>query len=618
MTDQPGLPPLGATFGPAETNFAVWAPSVESVELVLGDTGERQVPMRRNGEYLETAVQGVAPGTRYGFSVNGGQVFPDPCSRSQPNGVHGLSELIDPAAFQWENDSFTPPAAEDFVIYELHPGTFAADGRGPGTFESAIAKLPQLVDLGINAIEVMPVAAFPGRWNWGYDGVALFAPFEGYGGPEGFRRFVDAAHGQGLAVLMDVVYNHLGPDGNYTGVYSDRYFTASHDTPWGAAVNFDDTGSKHVRHFVVQNVLHWFREYHIDGLRFDAVHAIRDDSPRHILAEIREAAAGALPGGRSPYLSVESDENDPRYIREESGGGLGMDAVWSDDFHHSLHVRLTGEHGGYYHSFDGSTEEMARIIQHGFRQVGRDGAAGTAHWRESEAVPAEPFPRYILCLQNHDQVGNRPFGDRLTQAADRRDYLATSMLVLLLPQTPLLFQGQDFHASAPFRYFTDHNEELGRLVTEGRRREFWQDSTVIDESMAARIPDPQADGTFLASLLPWDEAESGPGSLCRDFYRELLALRAADPVLRDVRRGSGTLAAVPSEDALVVAFESPAGRRLLAVNFGAETIEFVATDYSQLVVSSAEARWWAVALEQASLDDGTFHLPGRTAAFLSA
>ena len=613
------LPALGAVVSTDSTSFNLWAPKAERVELILRrETGEETLAIVREGQYWHATVIVAGHGTRYGFSVDGGPIFPDPCSRSQPDGVHGLSEVIDPAAFQWQYDSYAPPAAEDLVIYELHHGTFAATDKEPGTLDSAIAKLPYLVDLGVNAIEIMPVAAFPGRWNWGYDGVALFAPFEGYGGPEALRRFVDAAHGLGLAVLLDVVYNHFGPDGNYTGVYSDRYFTATHDTPWGAAVNFDDVDSEHVRHFVVQNVLHWFREYHIDGLRFDAVHAIRDESPQHILAEIREAAAGILPGGRSPYLSVESDENDPRYIREDATGGLAMDAVWSDDFHHSLHVRLTGERGGYYHSFDGSTEEMARIIQHGFRQVGRDGAASTTPWRESEAIPAQPFPRYILCLQNHDQVGNRPFGDRLSQSADRRDYLAASMLLLLLPQTPLLFQGQEFHASAPFRYFTDHSEELGKLVTEGRRREFWQDSTVIDESMAARIPDPQAEATFLASLLPWDEAESGPGSLCRDYYRELLSLRANDPVLRDVRRGRGTLAAVPSDDALLVAFESPAGRRLLAVSFGAEAGEIGVPGYEQLLASSAEARWWGVALPQPALDAGTLLLPGHTAVLLGS
>jgi maltooligosyltrehalose trehalohydrolase len=553
---------LGAFVEPGGTTFRVWAPRPERVELVLHlPGGDRVVATEREGEYRVAQVADVGAGARYRYRLDGEGPFPDPCSRSQPEGVHGASEVVEATGFAWSDGGWEPPVAADLVIYECHIGTLTPEG----TFDAAIGQLERLRALGVNAIEIMPVSSCPGRWNWGYDGVAHFAPFAPYGGPEGLRRLVDAAHRAGLAVLMDVVYNHFGPDGNYTGLYSDRYVTEKHHTPWGAALNYDDVGSEGVRRFVVENLLHFVHEYHIDGFRLDATFAMVDTGTPHILAEVADALATQSRLPQRPYLIAETDEHDEVYLRPTSEGGYGFDAVWADDFHHAVRTMIQPERQGYLAKYAGDAGELARTIGQGFL------------FEHDGAKRDRPWPQHLYCIQNHDQIGNRAFGQRLNVTAAHNDFLAASLLLLLLPQLPLLFQGQEFLASTPFLFFTDHNEELGRLVTEGRRREFAGFAQFSDPAVRERIPDPQAPNTFRRSQLVLDEAAYGAGLLAQDLYRAALRLRATDPVLIAARRERVPLRATAREKAVLVEIGGGAGVRLIAVNFGDE-VAFPYTD----------------------------------------
>ncbi|HEX6030032.1 MAG TPA: malto-oligosyltrehalose trehalohydrolase, partial [Tepidiformaceae bacterium] len=541
-------------------------------------------PTAREVEYRVARVTGLAAGQRYAYRVDGNGPFPDPCSRSQPLGVHGPSELVDPAAFRWSDQDFVRPRPQDLVIYECHIGTLTPGG----TFDAAVAEFARIRSLGVTALEVMPVASFPGRWNWGYDGAALFAPAAVYGGPDGFRTFVNAAHAAGLAVILDVVFNHFGPDGNYTGVYSGRYLTARHATPWGDAVNFDDAGSREVRRFVIENVLHWHYEYHVDGFRFDATHAIFDDSSTHILAEVRDALTERHRGPIPPLLIAETHENDVRYLRSRDVGGFGFDAVWADDFHHAARTLVRPEHEGYLRSYSGTPEELARTIEHGFLYEGQlDEAFGSAR-----GTPARDrlWAQFVYCLQNHDQVGNRAFGDRMAVAIGRDRQLALTVLLLLLPQTPLLFQGQEWCTTTPFQYFTDHEPQLGAAVTDGRRREFAGFHAFRDESARLVIPDPQDPATFERSQLDSRSEQPGLAALSAAFHRELLRLRAEDPVLRAAREGRTPLSASVENGAIVVDVDLPQGRRLIVLNVGPAT-SFPVHEGSRAVLSSTDQKW---------------------------
>lgn len=606
-------PRLGAIVDEHGTTFRAWAPKPASIELLIEDAGGRRtIPLDRDANgYVQHVAAGVVAGARYGYLLDGQGPFPDPCSRSQPGGVHGLSEVVDPRTFAWSDDAWTPPPFRDLVIYECHIGTLTAGG----TFDAAITALPYLRDLGVTALEVMPVAAFPGRWNWGYDGVALFAPAAPYGGPDGFRRFVDAAHRMGLAVILDVVFNHFGPDGNYTGRYADDYVTDRHRTPWGDAMNFDGPGAQGMRELCRENLLHWLHEYHIDGFRFDATHAIYDGSPVHILAALSAAVEEQARGDWRPYLIAESHENDVRYLRPRAGGGFAFDAVWADDFHQCVRVALTGEHEGYFAGFDGSMGQLARTIRQGFAYEGQfDPGAGTQRGTRARDVP---WTAFVYCIQNHDQVGNRPFGTRLHHTAARADVRAAAMLLLLLPHTPLLFQGQEYFAPQPFQYFTDHEAGLGRLVTEGRRREFAPFSAFRDPRTRDRIPDPQAAATYYRSRLDLADAAEGEASLALDFHRALLALRRDDPVLRDYRAQRLPLRTAGRGQVLAVRFSSPAGRRLLAVNFGPATrLRLAAPDPRTIAFQSNEGRWGGNG-QAPHIADGHLQLPAHTAAWLT-
>ncbi|MBD0318804.1 MAG: malto-oligosyltrehalose trehalohydrolase, partial [Gemmatimonadetes bacterium] len=401
--------PIGATVEAGGTRFRVWAPEHESVDVVLyGPDAERLVPMEPEGEgYFAAFVKGVGAGARYKLRLDGADAFPDPASRSQPEGVHGASEVVDPSAFRWTDDGWRGMPLEGMVIYELHVGTMTAEG----TFDALVERLDYLAELGVTAIEPMPVASFPGERNWGYDGVGLYAPTAAYGGPEGLRRLVDAAHGRGLAVVLDVVYNHFGPEGNYLPAFtSGKVFNEAHQTPWGAAVNYDGEGSAAVREFVIQNALHWAHEYHIDGLRLDATHAIMDDSPRHLLTELAERVRGSLED-RHFVLIAEDDRNERLVVTPAGEGGIGLDGVWADDFHHQVRVRTAGDQESYFADFTGSAADLADTLRKGWYFEGQL----ARHRGEERGTPAAELPprAFVHCIQNHDQVGNRPLGDRL-------------------------------------------------------------------------------------------------------------------------------------------------------------------------------------------------------------
>ena len=475
-------------------------------------------------------IEGIGAGARYRLRLDGGDVVPDPASRAQPDGVHEPSEVVDPSPFRWTDEGWRGVLLEEMVIHELHVGTFTPEG----TFDAAIQRLDELVELGVTAIEPMPVAAFPGERNWGYDGVFLFAPAAPYGGPEGFRRLVDAAHARGLAVVLDVVYNHLGPEGNYLhAVTGGRYFTSRHCTPWGDAVDYS---KRAVREFVIGNALHWAHEYHVDGLRLDATHAILDDSPVHVLTEMETRLRASLPADRNFVFIAEDEGNERHVITPSAESGLGIDAVWADDFHHQLRRHVAGDHESYFADFSGTAADLALTLRKGWYYEGQP----SSNRGIPRGTPADdlPPPSFVHCIQNHDQVGNRALGDRLSHVVPLPVYRAASALLLLTPYTPLLWMGQEWAASTPFQYFTDHPEELGKLVTEGRRREFRKFSAFRDPAVREKIPDPQARETFTRSKLDWSERERMPHAGVLALHRELLALRRAHPAFRRHDRSS--------------------------------------------------------------------------------
>lgn len=546
---------LGATVGPDATAFRVWAPAAVSVELLIRppDGPEQRLEMAQEADGIAVAVlPGLAAGARYGYLLDGAGPFPDPASRCQPDGVHGLSMTVDPSAFAWSDAAWTGVPLESLVIYELHVGTFTP----AGTFEGVAERLSDLAALGITAVELMPVADFPGTRNWGYDGASLFAPAHAYGRPDDLRRLVDRAHAAGLAVLLDVVYNHTGPDGSYLGAFSPQYFSDRHASPWGAGLNFDGPGSAHVREFFIENALHWVRDYHVDGLRLDATHAISDDGPVPIVAELT-ARVKAAAGGRHLHVIAEDHRNLAVMVTPAARAGWGLDAVWADDFHHQVRRRLAGDADGYYGDFTGSVADLAATIRQGWFFTGQWSAhLGTPRGTDPAGLTPD---RFVLCLQNHDQIGNRAFGERLHHQIAPAAFRAASVLLLTLPHTPLVFMGQEWAASAPFLYFTDHEPGLGRLVTEGRRREFGAFAAFADPASRARIPDPQAPATFEASRLDWSEAAREPHAATRRLYAALLALRTA------LRPEAVAAAEAVDADTLVVTRRGTGGEPVLVV-----------------------------------------------------
>ena len=508
--------------------FRVWAPLAESIALQVDD---RSIPLAGPDDagWWMAAEDSANAGTDYGFQIDkGGTAYPDPRSQWQPNGVHALSRVYDQQSFRWTDEAFQAKPLASAVIYELHVGTFTSEG----TFDAAIAKLKYLHDLGITHVELMPVAAFDGNHGWGYDGVSLYAVHEPYGGPDGLKRFVDAAHGFGLAVLLDVVYNHFGPGGNYTGKFGP-YLTEAHRTPWGGATNLEEAGSHEVRRFFLDNAQMWLRDFHIDGLRIDAVHSFVDRSAIHFLEQLAievETLGATL--GRSLVLIAESDLNDPRIVVPRACGGFGMDAQWSDDFHHALFAVLSREDlGGYYRDF-GSLTQLAKAMEKTFVYDGIFSRhRNRIHGRTAGGVSQH---RFLGFIQNHDQVGNRAIGDRISHSAGIDRAKIASALVVLGPFIPMLFQGEEWAATSAFLYFADHEDrELARRVSEGRRREFqafgWAPAT---------IPDPESRATFERSKLRWDEVPEPDHAAMLTWYRELISLRRSTPFLNNGEPGN--------------------------------------------------------------------------------
>lgn len=552
-------PSIGAWPVPEGVQFRVWAPTALVVELIIESElpGPREIPLRKDQDGIfEVTVPGAGPATRYRYRIDGRGPFPDPASRFQPEGVHGASEVIDPSAFSWNDHDWKGPTLDALVVYELHVGTFTP----AGTFAAAAEMLPSLADLGVTAIELMPLADFAGDRGWGYDGVSLFSPARCYGTPDDLRRFVDAAHRLGLSVLLDVVYNHLGPDGNYLSEFSPYYFATTHQTDWGGGPNFDGDQSNRVEDYFLDNALHWIHEYHFDGFRLDATHAIIDEGERHILELLTDrvhAVGDEL--GRRILVIAEDERNLSTLIQPRSAGGFGMDAVWADDLHHQVRRALTGESDGYYADYTGTAEDIAETLRKGWFYCGqRSARTRVPRGTDTAGIPPE---RFVVCIQNHDQIGNRAFGERLNHQIDRAAYRAASALLLLGPQTPLLFMGQEWAASSPFQYFTDHNPELGALVTEGRRKEFRHFTAFTDPNIRSRIPDPQALTTFQASKLDWAERDQEPHAGTLRLYRDLLRLRYTEPALRT--KGTHDASAIARGAVLLRRTARPGGEGLL-------------------------------------------------------
>ena len=511
---------LGAVpMGDGYCLFRVWAPARDRIDLHLIAPEERRVPLTKTDlGYHEGIVDGVASGARYLFAF-GDEEHPDPSSRLQPNGVHGPSEVV-ARDFTWHDDGWRGIPLEDFVVYELHVGTFTEGG----TFEDAIARLDELKDLGITAVELLPIAQFPGSRNWGYDGVYVGAAQSTYGGPLGLKRFVDAAHTRGLAVVLDVVYNHLGPEGNYLARYG-AYFTDRYKTPWGLALNFDGPQSDHVRWFFIHNALQWIDEFHIDALRVDAVHAIKDHSAEPFLQDLTTAVrARAAALGRHVYTFAESNLNDPQVITRGEDYGLGFDSQWSDDFHHALHVLLTGETDGYYEGL-GKVSDLARVLTNGYCWTGQHSAY---HGRKYGLAPkTRDGAQFVVYAQNHDQIGNRVRGERLSELVSYDALRLVAAAVVLAPFIPMLFMGEEYGEKAPFLYFTSHSDlDLIEAVRQGRREEF------DDFLWEGQAPDPHEEETFTRSRLNWSLLARDEHASLRRLYRTLFRLRRETPAFR--------------------------------------------------------------------------------------
>jgi len=535
--------------------FTVWAPSVQHVAVRLLPPLDRVVPLiREDHGYHSATVTDVPAGTRYLYVLDAEVERPDPASRCQSEGVHGPSEVCS-RDFHWTDGAWRGIPLQDYVMYELHVGAFTPEG----TFDAVIPRLQELRSLGITAIELMPVAQFPGERNWGYDGSYPYAVQNSYGGPEALKRLVDACHCAGLAAVLDVVYNHFGPDGSYAGDFGP-YYTDRYHTPWGRAINFDGPGSDEVRRFFIENALCWMREFHFDALRLDALHAILDMSATPFLAELsREVEQVRQETGRRLYLIGESDLNDPRLIRERERGGLGLDAQWSDDFHHALHVLLTGERTGYYADF-GSVEQLATAWREGYTYAGQY----STYRQMRHGAPATDLPPhcFVVCAQNHDQVGNRAMGDRLSTCVSFEQLKLAAACVLLSPHAPLLFMGEEYGETAPFPYFVHHSDlALIDAVRKGRRKEFegfgWQGD----------VPNPQDVATFRSAKLDWAKRGEGHHRTLLSWYRELLRVRREQPLLTQSVVVEEHVQSFESDKTLVVRRQGERATLVLAFNF---------------------------------------------------
>jgi maltooligosyltrehalose trehalohydrolase len=571
-------------------SFLVWAPNASTVEISISEPQQRKVSMQPAGRgYFRAIVDGISPGTLYRYLLNSEKERPDPASRYQPHGVHGPSQVVDDR-FEWNVSNWRGLPLEKYAIYELHVGTFTPQG----TFEAIIPRLAKLKELGITAIELMPVAQFPGARNWGYDGVYPYAVQASYGGPVALKHLVDACHQNEIAVVLDVVYNHLGPEGNYLADFGP-YFTDFCATPWGRAINFDQAGSDEVRRYFIENALQWIADFQIDALRLDAVHAIVDLSARTFLEELRAAVHSiAKELGREVSLILESNRNDPRGVETEKAGGWGFDAVWNDDFHHSLQVLLTGEREGYYEDYSG-VEDLAGCFREGFLYAGRYSKFRQVHYgKSSREIPAK---RFVVCTQNHDQIGNRRAGDRLSQSLSLDQLKLAAGTVLLSPFVPLLFMGEEYGEKAPFQYFVSHGDSaLIEAVRRGRKEEF------AKFGWTGKIPDPQDESTFLGSQLNWDLQNEGEHRVLWNFYRELLRLRRELPALARLDKQALEITSFTDKRVMLVRRWNAANQVLIAFHFDGATTE--------LALPIPSGRWRKIldSTEKPSAVDGS-HAP---------
>jgi len=569
--------PFGAELLPdGSTRFRLWAPGAPSVEIVLNPTADAPtslpMPAAADGWYELVRPQTPA-GTLYSYRIDGDLQVPDPASRFNPKDVHGPSEVVDPASYDWQDATWQGRPWSDAVIYELHVGTFTR----PGTFAAIEKRLDTLARDGITALELMPVADFPGKRGWGYDGVLLYAPESAYGRPEKLKHLVEAAHERGLMVLLDVVYNHFGPEGNYLYAYAKQFFTDRHRTPWGDAINFDGEHASVVREFFIHNALYWIEEFHLDGLRIDAVHAIRDDSDTHFIAELCERVREGPGREREVHLVLENHYNESHLLkRNDTGRPLLATAQWNDDIHHTLHTLLTSESDGYYVDYaDAPVAHLGRCLAEGFAYQGEpyrfDG--GRQRGEPSRDLPPGAFVNFV---QNHDQVGNRAFGERMPQLTGPARLRAALSMLLLAPSPPLLFMGDEFAAVQPFLFFCDFGPELAASVTDGRRREFERFSRFADPAARERIPDPNDPATFVASKLRWSDRERRPHREWLALTRQLLDLRRREivPLIPRLATGQAKLQVLDNRGLVVEWPAAEAGSLVLEANLGNAPIEF--------------------------------------------
>lgn len=557
--------PVGAEPAADGVHFRVFAPKRKHVAVVFdgGKTATAELSPEADG-YFAGLAAGAKAGDRYKFKLDGEDyLYPDPVSRYQPDGPHGWSQVVDPTAFKWTDADWKGVAAAGQVLYELHVGTFTTDG----TFRSTIAGLDHLVDVGVTCVELMPVPEFAGSFGWGYDGVDQFAPFHHYGTSDDLRALVDACHARGLGIILDLVYNHMGPDGNYMRAFADEYFNPHHMTDWGEALNFDGDHREPCREFYVANAVHWVTEYHFDGFRFDATQAIIDDSPgEHILAEIDRRCRAAVGPNRSLYLINENEPQNTQLVRRREAGGFGMDANWNDDFHHAALVALSGHNEAYYMDYNGSAQEFLSSAKWGYLFQGQ-----RYKWqkrRRGFAAMDLPPTAFVHFLQNHDQVANSGRGYRVHQITSPGQLKAMTAFWLLMPQTPLLFQGQEFAASATFHYFADHNEDLNKLIAQGRAKELSQFPSVAVKPMKSYLLDPGARSTFERSKIDLSEAAHGMHKWVYDLHKDLLRLRRETPVFARVQRRGDLDGAVLGPDAFVLRYFAHPGP-----GTGAETLD---------------------------------------------
>ncbi|MBI3507603.1 MAG: malto-oligosyltrehalose trehalohydrolase [Proteobacteria bacterium] len=561
-------------------HFRVWAPRARRVEAVLeGPRARGRVALEPEaGGYHAGWAKDAGPGTLYRYSLDGEEPYPDPASRFQPQGPHGPSEIVDPDAYAWRADGWPGLIMKGQVLYELHVGTFTREG----TWAAAAEELGRLAQLGVTAVEVMPVAEFPGRFGWGYDGTCLFAPTRLYGRPDDFKRFVDCAHEAGLGVVLDVVYNHFGPDGNYLSKFAELYFNAARPTDWGPAINYDGEGAAPVREFVLSNAAYWISEFRLDGLRLDSTDNVRDESPTHVLAEL-SARARAAAGRRRILLVAENESQEARLLASIEDGGFGLDGVWNDDFHHAARVAMTGRREGYYSGYSGAPQELLSAALGGFLYQGQYYA-----WQQKRrgSPTAAPIAAFIQCLENHDQIANSLCGRRLRDSTSPARRRVMTALLLLGPGTPLLFQGQEYDASTPFAYFADHPGELGRAVREGRAVFLNQFENTAEEHARRFIPDPGDPATFERCRL--DPAERARNAEATALVRDLLRLRRSDSVLRE-QRADIARGAVLGPAAFAIRFSQRGGHdRLFLVNLGAD---FEVAGAAPILAPPAGSRW---------------------------